>query len=169
MLKLCGILAKPDGGVAGIPRTIQKPILAGYAAEQGALVFDNGDGNWTECSADPAQIGGVALTPGGADTTGFNILGRKEYPPLALQAMTLESPTLRFLFPYIGIAVPTPPGLIYGATRDTDGVWKVDFNKVDGEVFIVLGFPDRSPSDAAGAGQDVLVEVKFNPGIAQLI
>lgn len=161
-------LANPAPGSGGkMPRVVERAIISGYAALEGALLLDNGDGTFVECGADPAQIGAVAVTPGGADTSGFNILGRKEFPPLFMQGYALQ-PDVRFLAPYLG-AIPAATGGNFGATRDADSFWKIDFNKPGGAVFTYLGFPDRSPVDAAGAGQDLLALVSFQPGIIQPI
>lgn len=151
------------GGGGKIPTTVERPILVGYAEAQGALLVYDGT-NFVACGADPAQIAAIALTPGGADTSGFNILGRKEYPPNFLQGILPQGN--RFLCPFLG-ALPATTGDSFGVTRDTDGVWKLDFAKVGSPTFTYRGCPDRSPADAAGSGQDILVEVQILDGVVQ--
>lgn len=159
-------LARPSAGSGGkIPLTLARPIVAGYAEAQGAPLIVDGTGNFAACGADPDTIAAISLTPGGADTSGFNILGRKEYPALEMQGISIRG-SQRFLAPYMG-ALPAVVGGAFGITRDVDGVWKVDFNKADKNVVIYRDNPVRSPADAAGAGQNALVEVFFNEGVVQ--
>jgi hypothetical protein len=114
----------PGGTIGSIP---EYPLAVGYAEAQGALGFINSSGQFEACGADPALIGGVANTPGGPDTSGFNILGRKEFPAGYMQVIALKG--RRFRAPYVG-ALPAAYGGQYGVIRDSDGVWKVDFNEV---------------------------------------
>lgn len=159
-------LDQPARGSGGkFPKTIEKPILVGYAEAEGALLAYDGT-NFVACGADPAQIAGVALTPGGADTSGFIILGRKEYPPNTMQAILPKDQ--EFKVPFLGV-LPATSGDNFGVTRDADGVWKIDFNKPDKPTFTYLGNPSLSPSDAAGAGQNVLVRVQILDGSVQVV
>lgn len=135
-------LASPSKGSGGkMPRTFERTIATGYAEAQGALVYIDASNTIVACGADPTLIAGVAVTPGGTDTPsvvaegGFNILGRKEFPPLSMQAFSIGEEE-RFIAPYVG-TLPTNPGGQYGVIRDTDGVWKVDFND---DVNVVLTY-----------------------------
>lgn len=158
-------MAAPHVGTGGkMARIIELPIAGGYAEAQGALILAVA-GAFQACGADPASIGAVSLTPGGADTSGFNELGRKEFPPLTMQGICLEDQL--FLAPYIG--TPGAVNALFGVIRDSDGVWKVDFNETVNTRLVFLGFPDKSPADAAGAGQDSLALVRFLAANIQLL
>lgn len=162
-------LASPAGGSGGkLPRTVENALAAGYAEAQGALLLIDANGKFDVCGADPAAVAAVALTPGGTDTSGFNILGKKEYPPGYMQGITLLADT-RFIAPVVNGPLAGVAGVAqYGVTRDVDGVWKVDGNKLGvNPVVIFQGQPDFSPADAAGAGQDTEVLVTFLPAVIQ--
>lgn len=115
---------------------VEKPmsVPVTYAEQEGALLVDDGNGNWAVCGPDPVLIGAVATTPGGVDTTslagvgGFNIRGRKEIPQNVISG-TLVQNGMRFLGKYVG-TLPAVAGGLYGVIRDpADGFWKVDFNE----------------------------------------
>lgn len=143
----------PAGMAPGgfVPPTVEKPLAnpTTYAEQEGALLLDDGAGNWTVCGADPSLIGGVALTPGGVDTTslagvgGFNILGRKEFPSGQMQAVLVQG-NQRFRARYFG-TLPATPGGSYGVVRDTDGIWKVDFTDAVNTRVKYLGGETASP------------------------
>lgn len=107
-----------------VPRTIERALASGYAANKGALLVLNGSNQFAECGADPAAVAAVAIGAGGADTDGFNITGRKEFPSGYMQAYWPGNGQL-FLARYTGTL--GTPGTAYGTVRDTDGLWKVDF------------------------------------------
>ncbi len=158
-------LATPAQGSGGkLPLSIEKALASGYAEAQGALIIADNTNKWAACGADPTSIAAVAVTPGGTDTSGFNILGHKEYPPGYLQAWPIRG--VQFLAPYIG-TLPTTPGGTYGVTRDSDGVWKVDFSKDLNGILTYLDIPNKSPADAAGSGQDTLVLIQFLSVVVQ--
>jgi hypothetical protein len=159
------VASSNPGGGGRLPLTVEKAILDGYAENQGALLTVDVNGNFAACGADPIAVAAVALTPGGADTSGFNILGRKEFPKNTMQGAWVGAGQ-RFLAPFLG-ALPAVAGGQFGVTRDVDSVWKVDFNKLDNPVVVFLANPDRSPADAAGAGQDTLVIVQFIDNVVQ--
>ena len=157
-------LASPSRGSGGkMPLVFERKLAAGYAESQGALVVVNGSNEIAACAADAQTIAGVALGPGGTDSSGFNILGSKEFPPGYLQAISLEDAT--FLAPYVGALGAV--GTSYGFVRDADGVYKVDFNEVATVCLKYLGLPQRSPADANGSGQNQLVLVKFLAAVIQ--
>lgn len=114
-----------------VPRTIERGIATGYAGNKGALLVLNGSNEFAECGADPTAVAGVAVGAGGADTDGFNITGRKEFPALKLQAYWPGNGQL-FLARYVGTL--GTPGTQYGVVRDTDGLWKVDFAETTTDV-----------------------------------
>jgi len=161
-------LAAPSPGSGGkFPHTVEKTIASGYAEFEGAPLIVDGNNNWVATGADPATIAAISLTRGGAytDSPGFNILGRYEFPPLSMQAILL-TPYLRFNVPFLGTYVATP-GLTYGITRDSDGIWKLDFNKPDKPTVVLLGNATRSPADSAATGQNQLVQCSFLEGVIQ--
>lgn len=148
--------AKSSGGM--IPLTVEKALATGYAELQGALLVVDVDGKYAAAGADVTPLAAVALTPGGTDTSGFNILGHKEFPPGYMQGMSLRD--TQWKAPYVG-TLPSVAGGQYGYIRDTDGVYKVDFNDNINVVLTLVGIPDFSPADAAGSGQDTFVIVEF--------
>ena len=165
-MTLGGRLAQPSRGSGGkIPLTVEKTIASGYAENQGALLQVSATDTYEGTGSDPVQVAAVALTPGGADTSGFNIVGRKEVPPLKMQGIGVDGQ--KFLFPYMGAIPAAVDGSTYGATRDVDGYYKIDFNKLGGGVFNYYGFSDMSPADAAGSGQDTMALVSIVSGMVQ--
>lgn len=142
-----------DMGVGGgaIQPTVEKPMASPttYAEAQGALLVDDGTGNWAVCGANPALIGAVALTPGGVDVTsvagvgGFNIRGRKEFPNNTMQGVLVQN-SVRFRAKYAGV-LPATTGGSYGVVRDADGVWKVNFADAVNTRVKYLGSETASP------------------------
>lgn len=108
-----------------IPRTVEKPLAAAQAFEKGALLVANASDQWAECGANPASIGGIAASPAGTDTSGFNILGKREFPAGFMQAYVVQL-NQRFRCRYSG-GLPAADGGTYGVLRDTDLLWKVNF------------------------------------------
>lgn len=117
------ILTKPDG--EKMPRTIQRPVVAGSDFQQGALLLVNGSDEFAECGADPASIAAVAASGAGPDNTGFNILGERGFPPGYVQGHAVQNEQL-FHAEYVG-TLPAVAGGSYGVVKDADGKWKVDF------------------------------------------
>lgn len=142
-----------------IPPTVERALASGYAEAQGAPLVVNGSGEYAACGADPAQIAAIALTPGGSDTSGFNILGTKEFPPGYMQGINVADGVL-FRAKYVG-TLPAADGADYGVIRDSDGIWKVDFAEVSNVVLTLVGRLTDSPEDQP----EVLV--RFLPGIVQ--
>jgi hypothetical protein len=116
-------------------RVVERTIGAGYAALYGALLVVDGTGNYAEAGADPATINAVALTRGGADTSGFAIIGRKEFPSNKVQGVNPSG--RKFRAKYLG-TLPANSGSTYGVTRDTDSYWKVDFSKTGATARVTL-------------------------------
>lgn len=119
-------LAHPKG--VAVPRIIEKSLAAGAAGLAGALLLADGSDNYAECGADPASIGAVAISDFGADTSGFNILAKKEFPPGKMQGIVLTT-EIEFTAKYVG-TLPSVEGGSFGVVRDTDSLWKVDFAEV---------------------------------------
>lgn len=128
------------GGTVG--RVVEKALAAGYAEEIGALLLVDIDGNYAACGADPALVAAVADTPGGTDTSGYNITGHKEFPAGYMQGIGVRNRKFRAF--YVG-ALPAANGGAYGVIRDADGFWKVDFNEVDNPVVTLTGRLTDSP------------------------
>lgn len=157
-------LADPAKGSGGkIPDTVEKTIDSGYAEAQGALLYVDESGNFAACAADAALIAAVALTPGGADTSGYNILGRKEFPPLKMQGISIANGQ-RFIAPFSG-SLPAAPGGQYGFVRNASGIYVVDFDEVVNVCLVYLGVVDFNP--AVSAADEGLVEVAFLPSVVQ--
>lgn len=151
------VLASPAPG-GFVPPLVERALAAGYAEAQGALLVVNGSGQYAACGADPPLIAAVANGPGGTDTSGFNILGTKEFPPGYMQGIPLAGN--RFRAPYVG-TLPAADGGQYGVIRDADGIWKVDFDEVAAVVLTLVGRFTNDPEDQP----EVLVE--FLPSVIQ--
>lgn len=143
------VLASGEPG-GFIPPLVEKALAAAYAEEQGALLVVNGSGQYAACGADPALVAAVANTPGGTDTSGFNILGHKEFPPGYMQGIPVRGTLFRA--PYVG-TLPAADGGQYGVIRDADGIWKVDFDELAAPLVTLVGRLTGDPED----GTEVLV------------
>lgn len=151
--------AKLNSG--SIPRHRELPLASGAAGEDGALLVRDGDGNWAECGADPAVVGGVANSGFGADTSGFAALGRKEFPT-GYMVGTLVVDEQPFTAQYVG-SLPAADGGSYGVVRDTDGKWKVDFSDTTNLVVKLVG---RRTGETPAVAR---VVVTFLPAVVQVI
>lgn len=110
-----------------VPRVLTYPISTStYAENEGALVILT-SGAAVACGADPAAVYGVAVGAGGADSGGFNITARKEFPRGFLGVYPVYG-GVPFRARYIG-TLPANVGASYGVVRDSDGYWKVDFGE----------------------------------------
>lgn len=118
-------LAHPKG--VAVPRTVTRPLAASQAFNAGTLLLVDANGAYAECGADPTAIAAVAIAPCGADSSGFNILGKKEFPPGYMQGIALVDRPV-FSAKYIG-GLPAADGGAYGVVKDSDGDWKVDFTE----------------------------------------
>lgn len=152
-------LAYPKG--ARVPRIVTLDLADSQAFESGALVVSDTDGLCAECAADPDLVGGIALAPCGTDSSGFNILAKKEFPPGKMQVAALET-DLVLTCEYVG-ALPAANGGSYGAVRDTDNKWKLDFNETSAALFVLVGRRTDAPENIAR------VVVKPIPSIIQSI
>lgn len=157
------LAAAAPGSGGKIPDTVEKQLAAAYAEKQGALLVVDGDGKFAACAADANLIAAVALTPGGTDTSGFNILGTKEFPPGYMQGISIASGQ-KFIAPYTG-DLPAAPGGQYGFVRNADGIYVVDFTDVVNVCLTYLGVPDFRPDLAESS--EGLVLVSFLPSVVQ--
>lgn len=145
-------LADSEDGM--IPRTIERAVTSGGAWLQGAPLVINGSNEFAEAGADPATIHCFALTPAGTDTSGFNILAKKEFPPGYAQGITVAL-NKRFRAFYTG-SLPAADGGDYGITKGADSIWRVDFGKTGGSARVRL--VDRL-TNAPESQAEVIVEV----------
>lgn len=136
-------LAYPKG--VAVPRIIEKSLAAGQAFEVGALLVADASDNWAECGADPASIAAVACSPAGADSTGFNVLGRREFPSGKVQAIALSA-EVPLSCKYVG-TLPAANGGSYGVVKDTDGFWKLDFAETTAAQFKLVDRRTNSPEN----------------------
>lgn len=141
-------LAQPVG--VAVPLTEERALADGEAFLTGSPLVRDVDDNYAECAADPDLIDAISLAPCGADTSGFNILAAKEFPPGRMQGTTVVGTYWRTTF--IG-AKPAATGGSYGIVKDTDDEWKVDFNDVTN----VCVKYERDLSIDLGMGAEVLV------------
>lgn len=138
-------LAYPKG--QDVPRTIEKPLAAAQSWEAGAHVIADASDNWAECGADPASVGAIAIHPVGVDSSGFNILARREFPSGKAQCIPL-TPDLPFTARYVG-SLPANNGGTYGVVRDTDLQWKIDFAEVTTMQWKLVDRRTASPENIA--------------------
>lgn len=136
-------LAYPKG--VAVPRIIEKSLAASQAFEVGALLVADASDNWAECGADPVSIAAVACSPAGADSTGFNVLGRREFPSGKVQAIALSA-EIQLSCKYVG-TLPAANGGSYGVVRDTDGFWKLDFSETTAAQFKLVDRRTNSPEN----------------------
>jgi hypothetical protein len=137
-------LAHPDGVAVG--RVVERDIAASQTWNVGALLLVDANGAFAECGADPAAIAAVALAPQGTDTSGFNILGTKAFPPGKMQAATIKNKV--FTAKYTG-TLPAADGGLYGVVKDTDNDWKVDFSETTATRLKLVGRRTTSPENIA--------------------
>jgi hypothetical protein len=109
------------------PRIKERPLAAGAVGRRGDPLVVDSNGAYATAGANPAAVAAVALSDYGPDTSGFNHLGVKGFPPGYMQGASVQDEQ-PFLAHYMG-ALPAAPGGTYGITLDSDGEWKVDFNK----------------------------------------
>lgn len=138
-------VAYPDGMAVGY--MVEGDIADSQAWLVGALLIRDSDFAFAECGADPAAVAAVALAPCGTDSSGFNILGSKEFPPGKMQVCPVQNKR-PFTALYVG-TLPAADGGSYGVVRDTDGLWKVDFNETTATVVKLIGRRTTSPENIA--------------------
>jgi len=138
-------LAHPVGVAVG--RVVERDLAASQTFTVGALLLVDSNGAFAECGADPAAIAAVALAPAGSDTSGFNILGVKPFPPGKMQGKTIGD-NCQFTAKYVG-TLPAADGGAYGVVKDSDGDWKVDFNETSATRLRLIGRRTTSPENIA--------------------
>lgn len=138
-------LAYPKG--VAVPRIVQKALAAAQAFSVGALLIADGSDNFAECGADPAAIAGVALSGAGTDSSGFNILAKKEFPPGYMQAIALTA-EIMLSAKYVG-TLPGVNGGTFGCIKDSDGFWKIDFTETTAAQFKLVDRRTTSPENIA--------------------
>jgi len=138
-------VAYPDGMAVGY--MVEKPLADSQAFLAGALLVMDSDFAFAECAADPAAVAAVALAPCGADTSGFNILATKEFPPGRMQGCPVQNKRA-FTALYVG-TLPAADGGLYGVVKDTDDLWKVDFAETTATVVKLIGRRTDSPENVA--------------------
>jgi hypothetical protein len=109
------------------PRTKERPLATGAAGRRGDPLVVDSNGAYATAGANPAAIAAFAASDYGPDTSGFNHLGQKGFPPGYLQGHSVDGEQ-PFLAHYMG-TLPAATGGTYGITLDSDGEWKVDFTK----------------------------------------
>ena len=108
-----------------IPRVRARPVVSGGTWALGSLLLLNGSGEWAECGADPALIGGVSEHPVGTGSGALAPTGRLEFPPNEAIA-TLVDNEQQFHCDWVG-TLPSVVGGSFGVVRGADGIWRVDF------------------------------------------
>jgi hypothetical protein len=105
---------------------IQLPIVAGSTWKTSALVFLDGTPELNECGADPAVVYGVTEEPAGKN------------PVDATKGLVCRATeAARWWFPCSADPVAANIGIGYGAAKDADGIWYVDFTDAVNVVFYV--------------------------------
>lgn len=118
------------------PKARELPLASGSAFLRGAAMLKDANGAWAECGADPAVIGAVAESDCGPSTAVGAHFGTKEFPSGYMIGMLVQD-EVAFRARYIG-ALPAADGGTYGITKDTDGLWKVDFGKTGASARVKL-------------------------------
>lgn len=127
------------------PRVRELPLAAAQSGKRGALLLQDGSGNFATCGADPASIAAVAASDYGTNSLGFNHLGVDGFPPGYMQGylLTDEQP---FHAQYVG-TLPGAIGGSYGVVLDSDGLWKVDFTETVNTRLKLTKFLTTSPEN----------------------
>ncbi len=145
-----------------VPPVKELPVAVDEEFETGALLIRDGDGAWAECGADPTVVGAIAESGFGPDTSGFNRLGHKEFPPGMMQATKVQGEQ-PFHAEYTG-TLPAAAGGAYGVVRGADSLWRVDFSDTTNQVIRLVSIEwTQAPLNKNR------VEVVFLPGVVQII
>lgn len=143
-------LAQAEAGPA-VPRIIERDLTTATLTKGAWLVVD-GTGKYAEAGADPASVNAIAATAAGTDSSGFNILGKKEFPAGKMQGITVLGTTFRCK--YVG-TLPAVDGGNYGVVKDADNDWKTDFTDTVNTRVKLVGRLTNSPESLP----EVLVQV----------
>lgn len=115
----------PAVSAAGNRDNIQLPMTAGQTFLTGALVFITA-GAISECGADPASVYGVST----------GVAGKNPVDPLkCIIQKGFEGQ--KFWFPCSSDPAASNRNTKYGAAKDSDGIWYVDFTETTALVFYV--------------------------------
>ena len=135
-------LAEPDGQSIG--RTVERAQASGSSYPMGSLLLVNASNEFAECAADPAAVAAVSASAAGTDTSGFNPLAVKGFPPGKMQGHAVRNQI--FSAKYVG-TLPAADGGSYGVVKDADGEWKVDFAEVVATRVKLVGRRTTSPEN----------------------
>jgi hypothetical protein len=124
---------------------VERDIVPAAAYLQGALLLVNGSNQFAECGANPASIAAIACSDVGPDTTGFNRLGNKNFPPGRVQGIRITRERL-FRSLYVG-TLPGVDGGSYGVVKDSDSKWKVNFADTTNLRVKLVGRRTNSPEN----------------------
>jgi hypothetical protein len=138
-------IAYPNG--VAVPYIVERDLAASQAFLSGTPLVQDSDGNFAECGADPEAIAAFSLGPCGADTSGFNILAKKEFPAGKMQAVAART-SVPLIVGYTG-TLPAADGGSYGIVKDTDSEWKVDFDETVAVCVKLIGRRTTSPENIA--------------------
>lgn len=107
---------------------IQLPLAAAQTFKTGAFVLRDGSANIAECGADPAVIYGIAEEPAGKEPTdAANKI-----------IVTRATEFTRWWMPCSANPTSANSGVSYGITKDSDGIWYVDFTKTGGSARVYV-------------------------------
>lgn len=135
------------------PLTVEKAVATGSDWTQGALLVVNASDEFAEAGANPTSVAAVAVTAVGPDTSGFNRLGVKGFPPGRCQGIAI-SDCRRFVAKYSG-TLPAQAGGEYGVVRGADGEWRVNFADTTNAVVKLV---DLSWTEGPSSAPRVVVE-----------
>lgn len=137
------ILGAPNG--QSINRVRVRPVVAAGVWELGAALLINAAGEWAECGADPALIGGFSEHAVGTGSGALYPVGTKEFPPGKCIASLAEGNI--FSADYVG-TLPANAGGSYGIVKGADGLWRVDFAEtVNTRVLLVSIDEELAPTN----------------------
>lgn len=95
------------------------PIATGATFKAGALVLRDNDGKFSECGADPALVGGIALHAV-ADANPADTFGK------VVPLVTVAASDQEFRGTFEGTWAADDVGKSYGVVLDATGFWTVD-------------------------------------------
>jgi hypothetical protein len=147
---------------AALPRIVEKPTAAGADFKRGSLLVVNGTGQYAECAANPAAVAAISESGAGPDTSGFNPLGSRGFPPGSVQGCAVAD-EVKFEAEYVG-ALPAVTGGSFGVVRGADGKWRVDFANITN---LVVRFLAHKRTESPINYRRVVVT--FVPGVVQLV
>lgn len=156
-----------------LPPITERAAKSGSTWIMGALLKITA-GEYEECGADPTRVDAVSLSGVGPDTSGFNRLGVKGFPPGFCQGVeTMEGK--RFSAEFVGDIDAAVEGVNYGVVRGGDKVWRVDFTETVATVvrleskawrnMLTYEFTDESVEEDVVKGANRVI-VTFLPSVS---